>query len=211
MKCHPEAQTRTLRLGFPSDEPANVRGLRALTRAVLHRGGGQAPSPNPLGCPSRTPAYPGRGSAGQEPATGQGKEAAPSPFCLPPLPGAALLPGRGQWAKSPRGCQGAGSGGVLGLLQIYVGGNERRTRAQDSSKGQGKAFSAQGCRCCALAQLSPCLEWGCTLGAAGGGGSSPAPTPACIFCCGSKGAFSSRTKGFGHFLMCDRKGSLRRG
>lgn len=45
----------------------------------------------------------------------------------------------------------------------------------------------------------------------GGGGRSPAPTSACVFCCDSKGAFSSHVEGFWHFLMCDRKGSLRRG
>lgn len=64
---------RTLRLGFPSDERANVRGLWALTRAVLHRGGGQAPSPNPLGHPSRTPAYPGRGARGRSQPQGRAK------------------------------------------------------------------------------------------------------------------------------------------
>lgn len=186
--------------------------------------GGQAPNPNLPGHPSCTPAFPSQGSVGpganRQASRHQGRarrqlrpHSASAPGCASAREGIA-----GEVTDATYvGAKGVAPGEPRDCSRFML--EERRTepglRTAAAVKDKEMPFHVQGCRRHGFPGIALTLrgvEGGRAFGAqaVGGGGSSPARALP-VSCCDSKGAFGSPTKGYWHFLMCDRKGSLHRG
>ena len=158
---------------------------------MLHWGRGTGTQPKPPRAPITHLCAPRPGEHGARSwpitASRQGKEAAPSAFCPPSLPRAVLLPGRGQWGKSPmpptwvpRGWLGVGGARDCSRFILEEMRAEAGLRTAAAIKDKEKPFHVQECRCRAVAFLAQLLPaWGggghvFGARAVGGGGSSPA-------------------------------------